>query len=205
MKRTLGKLILVALSAFALAACETNPAKQEPKPEPVVQKSTTDLLLEIRKAELELERTDQMAWLKFAAESGNDMVKGFVMGRSAGKGAAPAASSTTQTVLALKAQADDHELKKAEMAERNSTFNKALKVWDRVERVVLFQEGLKFKKFEINTANEQSRYTLDTVRGAQRDGFAAGSSATLGGFGAGTSATLGGLAAGSTTEPAPTE
>lgn len=194
MKRTLGKLILVALSAFALAACQTAPAK--PEPAPVVQKSTTDLLLEIRKAELQLEREEQMAWIKFAAESKSDLAKGFVMGRSAGKGATAAASSTTQTVLALKTQAADHELRKAEQAERNSAFNKGLQLFDRGAQLFMFSKGLSFQKWQIDQSNSQNRYTLDTVRGAQRDGFTAGGSATLGGFGAGTSATLGGLAAG---------
>lgn len=190
--------ILIAASALALSACSTSLAKPAPAPEPVVQKTTVDLMLEIRKKELELERTEQMAWLKFAAESDNDMVKGFVMGRSAA--AAPRASSggssTTQMVLRAQAQADEVALRREEMAERNSLWNRGLQLYDRAERLVMFSQGLKFRKFEINSANSQERYRLDTVRGAQADGFAAGSGATLNGVNAGHSTTLGGISAG---------
>lgn len=189
--------ILIAASALALSACSTSPAKPAPAPEPVVQKTTVDLMLEIRKKELELERTEQMAWLKFAAESDNDMVKGFIMGRSAA--AAPRASSgggnTTQMVLQAQAQADEVALRREEMAERNSLWNRGLQLYDRAERLVLFSQGLKFKKFEINSANDQERYRLSTVRGAQADGFAAGSGATLTGVTAGHNTTLGGFTA----------
>lgn len=198
MNRTLGKLVLVALSASALAACSTSPSKPAPAPEPVVQKAAVDLMLEIRKKELELERTEQMAWLKYAAESGSDMVKGFIMGRSAA--AAPRASSgggsTTQMVLQAKAQADEVALRREEMAERNSLWNRSLQLYDRAENLVMFSQGLKFKKFQIQTANDQERYRLGTVRGAQADGFAAGSGATLNGVTAGHSTTLGGISAG---------
>lgn len=204
MKRLFSTLILIAASALALSACTTSPAKPAPAPEPVVQKTTVDLMLEIRKKELELERTEQMAWLKYAAESDSDMVKGFIMGRSAA--AAPRASSgggnTTQMVLQAQAQADEVALRREEMAERNSLWNRGLQLYDRAERLVLFSQGLKFRKFEINTANEQERYRLDTVRGAQADGFAAGSGATLGGVTAGHNTTLSGFAA--ARQPAPT-
>ncbi len=195
MNRTLGKLILVALSALTFAACSTKPAKPEPAPTPIVAKSTTDLLLEIRKAELELERTDQMAWLKYAADSGSDMVKGFVMGRSAAKAPAAAASSATQTILQVKAQEDDTALRREELAAKNSAWNKGLQLLDRATNIVMFSKGLSFRRYEIDQANSQTRYTLDSVRGAQRDGFASGSGATLGGVSAGSGATLGGLGA----------
>lgn len=189
--------ILIAASALALSACSTSPAKPAPAPEPVVKQSTVDLMLDIRKKELELERTEQMAWLKYAAESDSDMVKGFIMGRAAA--AAPRAGSaggnTTQMVLQAQAQADEVALRREEMAERNSAWNRGLQLYDRAERLVLFSQGLKFKKFEINSANDQERYRLSTVRGAQADGFAAGSGATLTGVTAGHNTTLGGFTA----------
>lgn len=190
--------ILIAASALALSACSTSPAKPAPAPEPVVQKTTVDLMLEIRKKELELERTEQMAWLKYAAESDSDMVKGFIMGRAAGAGprASSGGSNTTQMVLQAQAQADEVALRREEMAERNSAWNRGLQLYDRAERLVLFSQGLKFKKFEINSANDQERYRLTTVRGAQADGFAAGSGAALNGVNAGHSTTLGGISAG---------
>lgn len=195
MKRTLGKLILVALSALALAACQTAPAK--PEPASVIAKSTTDLLLEIRKAELELERTEQMAWLKYAAESKSDMVKGFVMGRSAGSATrtAPSGGSATQTILQAQTQADETALRREQLADKNSAWNKGLQLFDRGVQLFMFSKGLSFQKWQIDQTNSQNRYTLDTVRGAQRDGFASGSGATLGGVSAGSGATLGGLGA----------
>jgi hypothetical protein len=192
--KTLLKLFAAALAALALAACQTAPA-QPAAAAPVVQKTTTDLLLEIRKAELELERTEQMAWLKFATESGSDLVKGFVMGRSGGK-AAPAASNTAQTILQAQAQADATALRREELAERNSLWNRGLQLFDRAVPVFMFSKGLSFQRYQLDANNAQSRYTLDTVRGAQRDGFTLGSGAALGGVSAGSGATLGGVSAG---------
>jgi hypothetical protein len=191
MKR-LALILSLALAALGLAGCASAPAAA---PAPVVQKTTTDLLLEIRKAELELERTEQMAWLKFATESGSDLVKGFVMGRSGGK-AAPAASNTAQTILQAQAQADATALRREELAERNSAWNKGLQLFERAVPVFMFSKGLSFQRYQLDATNSQNRYTLDTVRGAQRDGFTLGSGAALGGVSAGSGATLGGVSAG---------
>jgi hypothetical protein len=191
--KTLLKLFAAALAALALAACQTAPA-QPAAAAPVVQKTTTDLLLEIRKAELELERTEQMAWLKFATESGSDLVKGFVMGRSGGK-AAPAASNTAQTILQAQAQADATALRREELAERNSLWNRGLQLFDRAVPVFMFSKGLSFQRYQLDATNSQNRYTLDTVRGAQRDGFTLGSGATLGGVSAGAAAASAGARA----------
>lgn len=195
MKRLFSTLILIAASALVLSACTTSPAK--PEPAPAVTKTTTDLMLEVRKAELELERIDLMARLKFAVESGSEFVKGYVMGQAGSSAkAAPSGGSTSQMVLQAQAQADAVALRREEMAERNSGFNKSLQVLDRVVPVYMFSQGLKFQKWQIGETNSQNRYTLNTVRGAQADGFAAGSGATLNGVTAGHSTTLGGISAG---------
>lgn len=196
MKHLFHKLALLVVMALALSACSTSPAK--PEPAPAVTKTTTDLMLEVRKAELELERVDLMARLKFAVESGSEFVKGYVMGQAK---AAPA-GSTAHTILQAQAQADEVALRREEMAERNSGWNKGLQLFDRVVPVVMFSKGLSFKKWQIEQTNSQNRYTLDTVRGAQADGFAAGSGATLGGVTAGHNTTLSGFAA--ARQPAPT-
>jgi hypothetical protein len=192
MKRILQALALASLLAL-LSACQTAPTAPPPAAEPVAKPSTVDLLLDIRKKELEIERDEQMAWLKFAVESGSDYVKGFVMGRSKGGAQSAPAGGTSQAILQAQAHADEVALRREEMAERNSLWNRSLQVYDRAERLVMFGQGLKFKKFEIRTANDQERYRFDTVRGAQSDGFAAGSGATLGGVNAGHGTTMGGF------------
>jgi hypothetical protein len=191
--RLIATLALAAFAAFGLSACTTTP---DPAPAPVVTKTTVDLLLEVRSKELDLERTDQMAWLKFAAESGSDMVKGFVMGKSAAKGVGAAQSSTAQTIAQAQAQADETALRREQLADKNSAWNRSLQLFDRVVPVVMFSQGLKFQKFQVQETNAQNRYTLDTLRGAQSDGFSQGSGAALGGVSAGSGATLGGVSAG---------
>lgn len=193
MKRLFAALLFAALAAFGLAGCTTTPTAT---PAPVVTKTTVDLLLEVRSKELDLERTDQMAWLKFAAESGSDMVKGFVMGRSASKAPGAGQSSTTQTIVQAQAQADNTALRREQMANDNGPWARTLQVFDRVVPVYMFSQGLKFQKFQVQETNAQNRYTLDTLRGAQSDGFTLGSGAALGGVSAGSGATLGGVSAG---------
>jgi hypothetical protein len=200
MKRLFLKLAIVAASAFALAACTTAPAKPEPAPQPVTKKTLAEMEYELRMKEIDAqtarEERSQKALIKFAAESDNDFAKGVVAGLlGARQGGAPA-EAPRRSLMDSQAQADAIELKKLEIADRNSGWNRFFQVYDRAERLVLFSQGLKFRKFEINTANSQERYRLDTVRGAQADGFAAGSGATLGGVSAGASTTLGGITAG---------
>lgn len=199
MKHLIHKLALLAVMALALSACSTAPAK--PEPAPVVTKTTTDLMLEVRKAELELERTELMARLKFAVESDSEFVKGYIMGQANTAKVAPS-GSTTQTILQAQAQADEVALRREEMAERNSGWNKGLQLFDRVVPVYMFSKGLSFQKWQIGETNAQNRYVLSAVRGAQADGFAAGSGATLGGVTAGHNTTLSGFAA--ARQPAPT-
>jgi hypothetical protein len=152
--------LALAAAAFGLTACQTAPAAPAAAP-PVATKTTVDLLLEVRSKELDLERTNQMAWLKFAAESGSDMVKGFVMAKSSGAG--PGASNTTQSIMQAQAQADNTALRREELEAQNGWFNRSLQVLDRVERYASFSKGLSFQKFQVRENNAQQRYTLDTV------------------------------------------
>lgn len=162
-------LALAAFAAFGLSACTTTPAAAAPPP--VVAKTTVDLMLEVRSKELDLERTNQMAWLKFAADSGSDMVKGFIMGKASGGSAGPGASSATQSIMQAQAQADNTALRREELAAQNDWFNRGLQVLDRVERYASFSKGLSFQKYQIRESNAQSRYTTDALRGTQQDGY----------------------------------
>lgn len=153
-------LALAAFAALGLSACTTTPAAAAPPP--VLTKTTVDLMLEVRSKELDLERTNQMAWLKYAAESDSDMVKGFVMGKASG--AAPASGgSATQSIMQAQAQADATALRREELAAQNDWFNRGLQVLDRGLAFASFDKGLGFQKFQIRENNSQQRYTLDTV------------------------------------------
>lgn len=206
MKRLILKLALVAASAFALAACSSTPTQPEPAPQPVPKKTLAEMEYELRMKEIDAqtarEERSQKALIKFAAESDSDFAKGVVAGLLGGRQASAPAEAPRRSLLDSQVQADAIELKKMEISDRNSGWNRFLQAYDRVERAVFFTQGLKFRKFEINTANDQERYRLDTVRGAQADGFAAGSGATLGGVTAGHNTTLSGFAA--ARQPAPT-
>jgi len=187
MRRTVLTLTL-ATAALALAACSTAPAAAPTPATPVATPAPTlaEQMLAIRKAELELERTEQMAWLKFADQSGSDMVKGFVMGRSAVKPAA--ASSTAQTVIAAQAQQDATALRREEMAEGRSWWNRGLQIVDRVAPLWMFYKNQSFARYQLDRADAQHRYTLDTLRGAQLDGVRLGGETALGGVTAGQAA-----------------
>lgn len=185
----------LAVAALSLTACKTMPESTAPAAAPpIAAKSTVDLMLEVRSKELDLERTDQMAWLKFAAESGSDMVKGFVMGRSASKGAGASqggGSSVTQTVMQAQAHADEVALRREENAEKYGWFNKGLALLDRGLGFAQFSRGLSFDKYKLDAGNSQTRYMFDTYRGTQQDAYSftgsaytQGSAATLGGFSA---------------------
>lgn len=200
------------LAAVGLSACTTTPAASAPQH--VASKTTVDLMLEVRAKELELERTEQMAWLKFAADSDNDMVKGFIMGRSGGKSAAQ--GSTTQTVMQAQAQADNNALRREEMAYANSWDRRLLPYLSLGLDFARFDKQLGFQRWSVGESNAQNRYMFDNIRGTQQDayGFAGtaysqGSAATLGGVSAGSAAAAAGASAvagaqGEAT-PAPTE
>lgn len=191
--RLIATLALAAFAAFGLSACTTTPAAE---PAPVVTKTTVDLLLEVRSKELDLERTNQMAWLKFAAESKSDMVKGFVMGKSSGGGVGQG-SSTTQSIMHAQAQADATALRREELAAQNSFENKAFRWMGLGLDFARFDKGLRFDKFQIRESNSQQRYLYDIFRGTQQDAYSFSSTA----YGAGSTATLNGVAAGR--QPAP--
>lgn len=195
--RMLITLALVALAAVGLSACQTAPTAPAAAPA-VASKTTVDLMLEVRSKELDLERTNQMAWLKFAAESGSDMVKGFVMGKAASGSAAPGGSSTTQTIMQAQAQADATALRREELAERYSLSNKAFQWVGLGLDFARFDRSLGFQRFQITEGNSQQRYLYDAFRGTQQDAY----DFNAGAYSQGSEATLNGVAAGR--QPAPT-
>ena len=199
MKRILQILALASL-IFALTACQTAPAAATA---PIASQSTVDLMLSIRKAELELERIDKMAMLQFASESKSDLIKGAVMGMSMGKsaGSAPGASSTGQTIMQAQAQADNTALRREEMAYANSWDKRLLPYVGLGLNFAQFSRNLSFQKWNVGESNAQSRFTLTTLSNAQTNAYAAGSGAALGGVTAGAGATLEGIAA--VSEPVP--
>ena len=201
MKRIL-QTLAIAILALLLAACQTAPAAA---PTPAVTQTTVDLMLAVRAKELELERLDKMSWIKFAVESGSEFAKGMVTGMSAsGGGKASAQSGTAQSVMQAQAQADNTALRREEMAYANSWDRRLLPYVGLGLDFAKFSRGLGFQRYQIDQANSQTRYTLDTLRGAQTDAYTAGSGAALGGVNAGAGATLGGLAAAAEPAPAPT-
>ncbi|MGS5089073.1 hypothetical protein ACVC7V_21520 [Hydrogenophaga sp. A37] len=219
MKHSLIRLALVAASAFALAACDSAPTKPEPAQAVATGapayapaapgKSLVEMEYELRKLEIEgktkREQTRMMTLVKFADESKSEFAKGVV----AGLLGQPQAESEPARQSLLQAQANAErraaqerrdkaqlELAKAQLDSQNSGWNKFLQVWDRGVDLAKFKLGLGWQKTQTVMANEQERYRMDTVRGAQSDGFSLGSGAALDGVQVGSGATLGGVSAG---------
>jgi hypothetical protein len=186
MKRTLLKLSLLALSAFALAACETNPSKPEPvaaKPVPVAPaptKTLVEMQYELDKLAMELELKRTMAMIKFADESKSDYAKGVVSGKLMND-SPPAAQQQRPSFVQVAQQQQQHaaevDLRHAELAERNSWWNKGLQVTDRVLGFKMFGKNLDQERYRIDQSNSQQRFLFGTLRGTQQDAY--GFSATV--------------------------
>lgn len=218
MKQSLIRLALAAVAGLALAACADTPAaKPEAAPATATSaapaappaKSLVEMEFELRKLEIDAESKREMARLmaltKFAAESGSDFAKGVVSGLLGQN--KPIAEPSRQSLLQAQAEAERRasqerrekaqlELAKAQIDSQNSWWNRGLQVYDRTVDLAKFKLGLGWQKTQMVMSNEQTRYTLDTVRGAQSDGFSLGSGAALGGVSAGSGAALGGVSAG---------
>lgn len=187
MTRTLAKLALIAASALALAACETNPTKTDAAaqaaPPPVATaaqqpKSLVEMEFELRKAEIALQTTQTMAMIKFAAESNSPFAMGMVAGLYGGKAqaAAPASggASFVQTIMQDRRHQSEIELRKAELEERGSLWNKGLQVFDRVFDYRKFSKGLGLQRHSMDIAADQYKFTVDALGGAQRDAYSFG-------------------------------
>lgn len=182
MKRVL-MLAVLGLS-FVLAGCgATIPKTEEPAPPPLMPvevkpKSLVEMQFELDKARLELETVQTMAMIKFASESNSPFAMGMVAGmygnksQQAGGGAASAgAGSFLQVAMQDKRHGAELELRKAELAERGSIWNKGLQVFDRVLGFRQFKEGLGLQRFGMQLDADQQRYQLDTMFRTQQAGY----------------------------------
>jgi hypothetical protein len=177
MKRTLSKLFLVAASVLALAACETNPAKPEPvAPAPAAKKTLVEMEYELRKLEIEgqnaREERSQIALIKFAADADNDFAKGVGAGLlGGGQKQASAPEPSRRSMLDSVTQAEAIELRKLELQDKNSWWNRGLQVTDRVLGFKMFSKGLDQERYRIDQSNSQQRYLFGTLRGTQQDAY----------------------------------
>jgi len=177
------RLALVALTTLALSACETNPAKPQPAaavppllPAQAAPVSLVEMQHQLDLKAMDLENTRTMALIKFADQSGSDFAKGLVSGMLGKSGAAspPATAqraSFAQMAMQQQAQAADIDIRKAELAERTSWFNKGLQVTDRVLGYRMFGKNLEHQRYSLDASNSQQRYLFDSLRGTQQDAY----------------------------------
>lgn len=180
-------LAAVGLS-IALAGCNATAPKTadqaaaEPPLATAAQqpKSLIEMEFELRKAEIELQTTQTMAMIKFAAESNSPFAMGMVAGLYGGKaqaglGGAPVAGagggSFMQAVMQDRRHQSEIELRKAELAERGSLWNKGLQVFDRVLGYRQFSKGLDLQWHRMNLDAQQETYRLDTYYRTQQAGY----------------------------------
>lgn len=183
---------LVTLAAIglsiALAGCNATAPKTadqaaaEPPLATAAQqpKSLIEMEFELRKAEIELQTTQTMAMIKFAAESNSPFAMGMVAGLYGGKaqaglGGAPVAGagggSFMQAVMQDRRHQSEIELRKAELAERGSLWNKGLQVFDRVLGYRQFSKGIDLQWHRMDLDAQQETYRLDTYYRTQQAGY----------------------------------
>ncbi len=172
--------------AIALAGCNATAPKaadQAAAEPPLVTaaqqpKSLIEMEFELRKAELELQNTQTMAMIKFAAESNSPFAMGMVAGLYGGKAqaaqaTAPAAGggSFMQAVMQDRRHQSEIELRKAELAERGSLWNKGLQVFDRLIGYRQFSKGIDLQRHSMDLDAYQDTYRLDTYYRTQQAGY----------------------------------
>ena len=184
---------LVTLAAIglsiALAGCNATAPKTadqaaaEPPLATAAQqpKSLIEMEFELRKAEIELQTTQTMAMIKFAAESNSPFAMGMVAGLYGGKaqaglGGAPVAGtggggSFMQAVMQDRRHQSEIELRKAELAERGSLWNKGLQVFDRLIGYRQFSKGIDLQRHSMDLDAYQDTYRLDTYYRTQQAGY----------------------------------
>lgn len=181
---------LVTLAAIglsiALAGCNATAPKTadqaaaEPPLATAAQqpKSLIEMEFELRKAEIELQTTQTMAMIKFAAESNSPFAMGMVAGLYGGKaqaglGGAPVAGagSFMQAVMQDRRHQSEIDLRKAELAERGSLWNKGLQVFDRLIGYRQFSKGIDLQRHSMDLDAYQDTYRLDTYYRTQQAGY----------------------------------
>lgn len=177
MKRTLLKLALVAASVFALAACETNPSKPEPVAQPAPTKKTlVEMEYELRMKEIEAqtarEERAQKAAIKFASDSKSEFAQGFVAATLvSGQKIAQSSEPQRRSLLDSVAQGEAIELRKMELADKNSAWNRGLQVFDRLIGYRMFSKGLDQERYRLDSSYGQERFRLGLMRDTQRDAY----------------------------------
>lgn len=180
-------LAAIGLS-IALAGCSATAPKTadqtaaEPPLATAAQqpKSLIEMEFELRKAEIELQTTQTMAMIKFAAESNSPFAMGMVAGLYGGKaqaglGGAPVAGtgggSFMQAVMQDRRHQSEIDLRKAELAERGSLWNKGLQVFDRLIGYRQFSKGIDLQRHSMDLDAYQETYRLDTYYRTQQAGY----------------------------------
>lgn len=181
-------LLIAAASASFLVGCEaTLPKAQADTAPPLMTaaqqpKSLVEMQHELDKAAMEIELTKTMALIKFADQSQSPFAMGLVSGLLSGDaqastGTAPAQRpSFAQLALQQQQHAAEIDLRKAELAERSSWFNRGLQLVDRVVPIIDLTQNYRLSKRQMDIGERQYIYTMDALGGAQRAGYDFGTS-----------------------------
>lgn len=184
MKR-LFTLAVIGLS-IALAGCTASAPKntQASAAEPPLvtaaqqPKSLVEMEFELRKAEIELQTTQTMAMIKFAAESNSPFAMGMVAGLYGGKAqAAPAAApgagggSFVQAIMQDRRHQASVELERERIAAENSLWNKGMDVLHLLMGDRRDKRYVSLQRHSMDLDAQQETYRLDTYYRTQQAGY----------------------------------
>lgn len=178
-------LLITVSAALFLAGCDATLPKAAPQaaaqppllPATQAPKSLVEMQHELDLKALEIEDKRTMALIKFADESKSPFAMGLVSGMLSGGGKTGAqAPRASFADLALRQQqhAAEIEMRKAELEERSSLWNKGLQVFDRVFDYRKFSKGLGLQRHSMDIAADQYKFTVDALGGTQRDAYSFG-------------------------------
>ncbi len=182
MKRLL-TLAAIGLSLFLAGCIETAPkAVSKPAEPPMAtaaqtpQKSIIEMEYELRGKEIDLQTTQAMTLIKFAAESDSDFAKGMVAGMFGGKSLVGASSATgggsfMQAVMKERQRQDAIELERERIAAENSLWNKGMDVLHLLFGDRRDKRYVNLQRFGMELNAEQDRYRLDTYFRTQQAGY----------------------------------
>lgn len=180
--------LLLAAAALFLAGCNaTLPKAQADTAPPMMTaaqqpKSLVEMQHELDKKTMDIELAKTMALIRFADQSKSPFAMGLVSGLLGGGTQVGTAAASAQrpsfAQLALQQQqhAAEIDMRKAELAERSSWFNRGLRLIDRVVPVVDLTQNYRLRKRQMDISDRQYRYTLDAFGDTQRAGYDFGTS-----------------------------
>lgn len=174
--------LFLAFVAIALAGCNASLPKTEAAATPPLMpaqaapKSLVEMQHEADLKAMELENARVTALIRFADESKSDFAKGLVSGMLGGgqPGAglkAPQRSSFADLALRQQQHAAEVEIRRAELAERSSWWNRGLQLFDRMVPVVDLTQNYRLRKRQMDINADQYKYTLDAFGSTQRDAY----------------------------------